>query len=102
MLWIYGCVTERHDIRLVLLAGAVCIFGCFATANLLARTREAARRGKLAVLSLVTACVFGCSIWTTHFIAQLAYEPGLPVGYDVALTALSLAVGIAIAWLGLL
>ena len=28
----------------------------------------------------------GCGIWATHFIAMLAYEPSVPVGYDVGLT----------------
>ena len=32
----------------------------------------------------------GSGIWATHFIAMLAYQPGMPVGYDVFLTVLSL------------
>ena len=30
----------------------------------------------------------GCGIWATHFIAMLAYEPGVPVAYGVGQTAL--------------
>ncbi|NUR12041.1 MAG: EAL domain-containing protein, partial [Bradyrhizobium sp.] len=30
-------------------------------------------------------------IWATHFVAMLAYEPGVTTGYGIALTALSLA-----------
>jgi NO-binding membrane sensor protein with MHYT domain len=38
----------------------------------------------------------GYGIWATHFIAMLAYDPGVTTGYGVALTALSLAVAMAI------
>jgi PAS domain S-box-containing protein len=47
------------------------------------------------------AGVFGVSVWTTHFIAELAFKPGLPVAYDAGLTALSLAIAIIVAWLGM-
>ena len=28
--------------------------------------------------------VSGTGIWSTHFLAMLAYEPHLPIGYDPA------------------
>src|SRR5205823_3658627 len=33
----------------------------------------------------------GYGIWATHFVAMLAYEPGVPTGYGIVLTGLSLA-----------
>jgi signal transduction histidine kinase/CheY-like chemotaxis protein len=101
MLTVYGCITTQHDLRLVVLAGIVCIFGSFTTANLLVRAKHSVEQGKYAWLSL-TAGVFGCSVWATHFIAELAYRPGLPVGYDVGLTSLSLAIAVAVTALGLI
>ncbi|MGH6852974.1 MAG: MHYT domain-containing protein, partial [Methylocella sp.] len=47
------------------------------------------------------AAVFGAGVWATHFIAELAYEPGFPVSYDAGLTAVSLAAAIGGAWLGM-
>jgi diguanylate cyclase (GGDEF)-like protein len=42
-------------------------------------------------LWIVTAgTVSGCGIWATHFIAMLAYDPGVVIGYSLALTLLSL------------
>ncbi|MEA2755024.1 MAG: hypothetical protein QOJ54_1313 [Aliidongia sp.] len=102
MLRIYGCLTTQHDFRLILLAVIVCLLACFATVSLMVRGQEAARRGKLHLLAAVVAAVFGGGIWTTHFIAELAYQPGLPLAYDIGLTALSLAVAIGLAWLGML
>ena len=42
----------------------------------------------------------GCGIWATHFIAMLAYEPGVPVAYGVSLTALSLLAAMVITAIG--
>lgn len=33
----------------------------------------------------------GCGIWTTHFVAMLAFDTGLPTAYALGLTSLSLA-----------
>src|SRR5262245_15618088 len=38
----------------------------------------------------------GCGIWATHFIAMLAYDPGVAISYDVGLTTLSLVAAIAV------
>jgi NO-binding membrane sensor protein with MHYT domain len=43
----------------------------------------------------------GCGIWATHFIAMLAYDPGIVVGYGMVLTALSLVVAIMVTSAGL-
>jgi diguanylate cyclase (GGDEF)-like protein len=56
----------------------------------------ATRRLWLAVAA--SACGFG--IWATHFIAMLAFEPGLPSGYDLTLTGLSLIVAIVLTGIG--
>lgn len=43
----------------------------------------------------------GSGIWATHFVAMLAFEPGLPNGYDLPLTALSLVFALALTGTGL-
>jgi NO-binding membrane sensor protein with MHYT domain len=97
---LYSCIREQHDLRLVILAACVCVFGCFTAVNLLVPAREAAGKRRFGLMS-AAAGVFGASVWTTHFIAELAFKPGLPVAYDADLTALSLAIAIIVAWLGL-
>ena len=47
------------------------------------------------------ATVFGAGVWATHFIAELAYEPGLPINYDTGLTALSFVAAIGVVWLAM-
>ena len=83
------CLGTEHDWRLVLLAAAVCLVASLAAVCLFQRalaTRSRVRAGWTASAGAAT----GCGIWATHFIAMLAYEPGVPVAYDVGLTVLSL------------
>jgi signal transduction histidine kinase/ActR/RegA family two-component response regulator len=42
----------------------------------------------------LTGLVAGSGVWATHFIAELAYQPHLPIGYDVGVTALSLVIAV--------
>ncbi len=42
--------------------------------------------------------VCGGGAWATHFVAVLAYRPGLPVTYNPLLTLVSAVAGIALAW----
>ncbi|XIA65654.1 MHYT domain-containing protein [Bradyrhizobium sp. TZ2] len=39
----------------------------------------------------IAGAAIGYGIWATHFVAMLAYEPGVSTGYGIVLTALSLA-----------
>ena len=102
MLRVVACVTQEHDLRLVVLAGAVCLLACVTAFNLIARGDGASSvRGRRWWLA-GAAAVSGCGVWATHFVAMLAYQPGLPIGYDLPTTTLSVAVAIAIVWLGCL
>src|SRR5262249_27845253 len=38
----------------------------------------------------------GCGIWATHFIAMLAYDPGLVLGYALLPTIISLVIAILV------
>jgi len=96
---IYSCLTQRHDIRLVALAGLICIFACFTAINLFYRARDASGNRRFALVS-GAAAVFGAGVWATHFVAELAFEPGLPIAYDSELTMLSLVIAVAVTWLG--
>jgi len=50
----------------------------------------------------LTSVGAGSSIWCTHFIAILAFEPGAPVSFDPALTILSLLLAVSSTALGLI
>jgi len=97
---VYACIFEQHDLRLAGLAAIVCLLACFSAINLFADAQEASgtRRG---LLHATAATVFGAGVWTTHFIAELAYRPGIPIGYDIDLTLLSIVAAIVVTWLGM-
>lgn len=88
MLTVYECLTVEHDLRLVALAGFLCMFASFSALHLLARAREdVAWRRLLWILG--AGLVAGSGIWATHFIAMLAYRPDYPVSYHTGVTLLS-------------
>ncbi|WP_246775434.1 EAL domain-containing protein [Methylobacterium aquaticum] len=67
--------------------------------TLLDHARLSARRERR--LWLATAALAGgTGIWATHFIAMLAFSPGLASAYDIGLTGLSLLIGIGMAAAG--
>ncbi len=95
MVRIIGCITQQHDIRLVILAGILCAVGSFTTMSVLGRATAGPGR-TLHVRWLVAAgIVGGAAVWTTHFVAMLAYRPGTVFGYDIGLTVLSIVIAVA-------
>jgi signal transduction histidine kinase len=90
---VIGCIVGQHDLRLVALAGVMCLFASATAMSMLARARVQRRQG---VWIAGAGLVAGSGIWATHFIAALTYRPGFPVGYDVGLTLLSILVAIAL------
>ena len=99
MLTVYNCITQEHDLRLVGLAAAICALASFTAIGLLHHVRHSSGRIRLLWLA-VAATSTGFGIWATHFIAMLAFSPGLPSAYNISLTALSLGVAIIVTGLG--
>ncbi len=97
---VYDSFAEQHDLRLVSLAGLICIATCLISMNLFVRANDAARGRPLPWL-FVAATIFGAGVWATNFIAELAFEPGFPIGYDAGLTAISFLAAIGTVWLGM-
>ncbi|MCC8953785.1 EAL domain-containing protein [Bradyrhizobium sp. Pear77] len=57
--------------------------------NIFHRAIASQARTRLIWIAIAGAAI-GYGIWATHFIAMLAYEPGVPTGYGIVLTGLSL------------
>ncbi|MDB5452975.1 MAG: integral rane sensor hybrid histidine kinase [Caulobacteraceae bacterium] len=94
MFTILMCVTEEHDLRLVVVAAVICAaasVAAFGFQQESARARQGLRWSWLALAGLVA----GSGVWATHFIAMLAYQPSLRIGYEVIGTAASLLFAIA-------
>ena len=100
MYQVLNCLGYEHDLRLVALAGGVCLLACAVAISLFHRARASQGRTRLKWIALDAAAA-GCGIWATHFIAMLAYDPGSIAAYSIEITMLSLVFAIATVALGL-
>src|SRR6202049_3159283 len=100
MFRVLTCLTTEHDWRLVIVAGVICFLASLTAISLFNRARSTIGRGR-AIWTLTAGAATGFGIWATHFIAMLAYDPGISIAYNVALTALSLVVAATITGIGL-
>jgi diguanylate cyclase (GGDEF)-like protein len=92
-------ILQSHDPKLVLLAAAICALGSFITLFLFAQAREHEQgRGGWLFLSGFAA---GAVMWTTHFVALLAFQPDIGIGYDPALTGGAFFVAVLFSTIGL-
>jgi diguanylate cyclase len=97
---VFNCIVTQHDLRLVCLAAVICALASYTAISLLHHVRRSSahmRRAWLAVSAIST----GFGVWATHFIAMLAFSPGVPTAYNIALTGLSLVAAILLTGAGL-
>src|ERR1700726_742277 len=97
---VFNCIVTQHDLRLVGLAAVICALASYTAISLLHHVRRSSahmRRAWLAVSAIST----GFGVWATHFIAMLAFSPGVPTAYNITLTALSLVAAILLTGAGL-
>lgn len=93
MLQILGCIANDHDWRLVVLAAVVCALISIASVEIFHRARSAAAPFCWRWL-LTGAFMSGAGVWSTHFIAMLAYDYPIERGLDGTLTTISGLIGI--------
>jgi diguanylate cyclase (GGDEF)-like protein len=92
-------ILQNHDLRLVLLATAICALGSFITLFLFGQAREHGQgRGGWLFLAGFAA---GAVMWTTHFVALLAFQPNISIGYEPALTGGAFFVGVILTTVGM-
>jgi len=95
-----ACLTEQHALVIVALAPLVCWISNVITFRLLRQTSASQGIRRFGWL-LAASFAIGAGVWCTHFIAMLGYDPGVVVGFEPAVTLLSLAVAIVSATIGL-
>ncbi|MGE5538990.1 MAG: MHYT domain-containing protein [Gemmatimonas sp.] len=95
MIRVIGCIVDQHDYRLVALSVLICLFASYTALSLFARAQNTPPPWRLLWVA-GTAVVAGIGVWSTHFVAMLAFLPGLPSGYDAALTMASITAAILI------
>ena len=106
MFRVVTCLATEHDFRLVLLAAVICAMAAFTSFRIYARATSARamqdhQYRRLAWLGL-TGISTGAGIWSTHFVAMLAYDSGFPTAYDPTLTLASLVIAIGVTTTGYL
>ena len=88
---VYYCLTNQHDWRFVLLAACVCAVASFTSFHIYGRITDGSPQSGNKMRRLVWLALTGISagsgIWATHFVAMLAYDPGLPTAYAPFATA---------------
>ena len=100
MFRVLSCLAVEHDLRLVAVAGLVCFLASLSAISLFNRARATAGSARVSWIAAAGVAT-GAGIWATHFIAMLAYEPGIPIAYDIWLTSASLAAAVAVTACGL-
>ncbi|CAN1533902.1 COG5001 Predicted signal transduction protein containing a membrane domain, an EAL and a GGDEF domain [Caulobacteraceae bacterium] len=90
---IIACLVNEHDYRMVLVAGVVCLLAALTAFRLYSRMNGARGLVRAAWL-LLKALVAGSGVWATHFLAILAYNPGVETGYSPTGTMMSLMVAV--------
>lgn len=95
MMWrIYECVAIEHEFRSLVLALVLCFFAS-STAVIMGQRALAATDSRRLRWLLAAGAITGLGIWTTHFAAMLAFEPGVSILFDVRYTVGALACAIA-------
>ena len=91
---VYACLTQDHNLWLVLLAAIMCTVGSVIVTKLISRTlmENGPVRFHWIFLSALTG---GAVVWSTHFIAMLGYDPGVPRSFDATLTIVSALIAFA-------
>ncbi|MDX8435367.1 EAL domain-containing protein [Mesorhizobium abyssinicae] len=100
MLTVYNCIVHEHDLRLVALAALICGISSFSAVNLLRHVDSSTHRNRYAWL-MIAATSTGFGIWATHFIAMIAFSPGIPNAYNTELSVLSLAAAVLLTAAGM-
>ncbi len=93
MVRLVECVTTDHDLRLVALAALICLLSCFTTATLFGHAQRRSGPQRLLWVGLA-AIEFGVGVWALHFVAMLAYSPGIAIAYDLDETLSSVVIAV--------
>jgi NO-binding membrane sensor protein with MHYT domain len=90
-----------YDLTLVGLSYLISVLGSFAALRLAQQLRKASAGERGTWLGLSALAMGGVAIWSMHFIGMVAFDAGMPVSYNIAITLLSLVIAIVVTGLGL-
>ena len=88
-----GPVIHNHELGLVVAAVIICLLGFGLTARLFMRVKQRSIHASLVQL-ILTGVISGSTVWATHFIAMLAYDPGIGHSFSLGATLGSLLIAL--------
>lgn len=100
MVRVLGCLIEQHNLWLAAVACVICVL-CWAGALLVMERACGGPREQCHGWLVLAALAAGGGAWATHFVGMLAYEPGIPTGFDLGVTLFSAVAGVGGAFLAL-
>ena len=100
MFRVYETLTQRHDLQIVAAAALLCALAALTAINLHSRAAASAGARRLRWLA-AAAFVTGSGIWATHFVAMLAFQTHVGMGFDPVPTAASIVIAIVVTGAGL-
>ncbi len=95
----FTTLIGHHDIPTLLLAILICTAGSILFVQLLGRARRTDGLQRV-IWTFYSGLVGGGTVWTTHFIAMLAWRRDLLLGFDPILTGSSLVIAVLVTALG--
>ncbi|KXU83394.1 diguanylate phosphodiesterase [Paraburkholderia monticola] len=94
-------MQSSYNFWLVAISFAVATLASYTALDLTGRIFLLASARRRQVWRLGGALALGVGIWSMHFVAMLAFSLPIPLGYDLATTACSLALAIGASYLAL-
>ncbi|MDQ7005229.1 MAG: MHYT domain-containing protein [Ghiorsea sp.] len=92
-------ILGNYNPILVTLSVVVAILSSFVALSTMSRITKSNSKQQKYIWTFLFGMSFGTGVWGMHFIGMLAFQLPIPVLYGLGLTAISLAIAIASAWL---
>ncbi|MEQ1818539.1 MAG: ATP-binding protein [Terricaulis sp.] len=93
MLRVISCITQEHNLWLLLMAALICAVTSVSAFLMLGRAQ--ARGDTLGKLwSIAAGLTAGLGVWATHFVAMTAYDIGIPLSFALLPLFGSLAISL--------
>jgi diguanylate cyclase (GGDEF)-like protein len=94
-------MTGQHDAGILFYSALIVVFGSWLTMSLFSRARRTRNISRI-LWSIVSGVVGGATVWSTHFVSMIAFDPGLKHAYNESLTTLSFSSAIITTTAGIL
>jgi signal transduction histidine kinase len=86
-------VANEHNGPLVAVAALICTLSCYTALTLVARAGKPGNTTSDPWLT-AAAVVVGCGVWAMHFVALLAFQPQMRIGYAPGPAMFAAAIGV--------